>query len=178
MLMRNLPVALVAAYVLVGCPLALAQSSSLLKGQGVNEAALLDALAPPPLTRSIDRSAGPSQPAKAALLITFQTGSASLTPDARRDLDIVGKALNTSKLEEYTFVIEGHSDPRGSASANMRLSQGRAEAVRRYLVQQQHVREDRLQAIGKGDLEPLNPGDPAAPENRRITFVNTFKAGN
>ena len=34
---------------------------------------------------------------------------------------------------------------------NRRLSEGRAAAVRQYLVQVQGVREDRLQAVGKGD---------------------------
>lgn len=30
-------------------------------------------------------------------------------------------------------------------------------------------------AIGKGDREPLDTANPAAPENRRIAFVNTFQ---
>jgi flagellar motor protein MotB len=57
----------------------------------------------------------------------------------------------------------------------MKLSQGRAEAVVQYLVSAQNVRPERLKAIGKGDREPLDPANPAAPENRRITFVNTFQ---
>jgi outer membrane protein OmpA-like peptidoglycan-associated protein len=152
-----------------------------LQGDAVTESALIDALAPPPapvLTRGLKVNAAPPEgpkPAKAALLITFNTNSTAITPEAKRDLDIVGKALNTSKLVEYVFVIEGHADPRGSAEANLRLSQGRAEAVRRYLVSAQNVREERLKAIGKGDREPLDPANPAAPENRRITFVNTFQ---
>jgi flagellar motor protein MotB len=30
---------------------------------------------------------------------------------------------------------------------------------------------ERLSAVGKGDSEPLNTGNPAAPENRRVTLV-------
>ena len=104
------------------------------------------------------------KPAKAALLITFETNATVLTAGAKRELDIVGRALNTSRLADFNFVIEGHADPRGSAEKNQRLSEGRASAVREYLVQNQSVRDDRLKAVGKGDREPLNSNNPAAPE--------------
>jgi outer membrane protein OmpA-like peptidoglycan-associated protein len=178
MLHLALPFALAA---LVAGGFAAAQTTSVLSGGGVTESALIDALAPPaeaPRTRGINRNAAPPaapKPAKAALLITFQTNSTALTPQARRELDIVGRALNTQKLQEYVFAIEGHADPRGSPEANLKLSQGRAEAVVQYLVSAQSVRPERLKAIGKGDREPLDPANPAAPENRRITFVNTFQ---
>lgn len=154
------------------------QSGEVLKGEAITESALVEALTPSPapvLTRSIDRnaaSATATKPAKAALLITFETNATVLTADAKRELDIVGRALNTSRLTSFNFVIEGHADPRGSAERNLRLSEGRAEAVKQYLVQNQSVSADRLQAVGKGDREPLNAANPAAPENRRVTFVN------
>jgi len=157
---------------------ATAQPAEVLKGDAVTEAALIDALTPSPapmLTRSIDRNAAtatPPKPAKAALLITFETNATVLTADAKRELDIVGRALNTSRLTSFNFVIEGHADPRGSPERNLRLSEGRAAAVREYLVQNQSVSPERLQAIGKGDREPMNTANPAAPENRRVTFVN------
>lgn len=153
-----------------------AAAQQVLQGQEITESALIDALTPPPapiLTRSLN--AAPSvapKPAKAALLITFETNATALTSGAKRELDVVGRALNTSKLADFNFVIEGHADPRGSAEGNRRLSEGRAAAVREYLVQNQSVREDRLKAVGKGDREPLNANNPAAPENRRVVFVN------
>ena len=125
------------------------------------------------LTRSINaQAAAPAKPASAALLIKFETNATTLTPEAKRELDVVGQALNTKKLADFKFMIEGHADPRGSPEGNRRLSEGRAAAVRLYLVQVQGVSEDRLQAVGKGDLEPLNTKSPSAPENRRVTFVN------
>jgi outer membrane protein OmpA-like peptidoglycan-associated protein len=147
MLRFALPFAL-AALVVAGQ--AAAQSTSVLSGEGVTESALVDALAPPPeapRTRGISRDApapAAPRPAKAALLITFTTNSTALTPQARRDLDIVGRALNTQKLQDYVFAIEGHADPRGSPEANMKLSQGRAEAVVQYLLSAQNVRPERL----------------------------------
>jgi outer membrane protein OmpA-like peptidoglycan-associated protein len=153
-----------------------AAAQQVLQGQEITESALVEALTPAPapiLTRSLNATpAAAPKPAKAALLITFETNATALTAGAKRELDIVGRALNTSKLADFNFVIEGHADPRGSAERNRRLSEGRAAAVREYLVQNQSVREDRLKAVGKGDLEPLNANNPAAPENRRVVFVN------
>ncbi|MEP7182518.1 MAG: OmpA family protein [Betaproteobacteria bacterium] len=158
---------------------AAAQTPPVLQGEAITESALIEALAPAPvLTRGINPGAAapaPLKPSKAALLITFETNATVLTVPARRELDVVGRALNTSRLADFSFVIEGHADPRGASDRNQRLSEGRAEAVRRYLIQNQSVREDRLKAVGKGDREPLNPAVPAAPENRRVTFVNVSR---
>jgi outer membrane protein OmpA-like peptidoglycan-associated protein len=157
---------------------AAAQSPPVLKGDEITESALVEALTPTPppvLTRGIDLQsvpAGAPRPAKAALLITFETNATILTADARHELDIVGQALNTNRLASFNFIIEGHADPRGSAERNLHLSEGRAKAVKQYLVQNQNVSPDRLEAVGKGDREPLNRANPAAPENRRVTFVN------
>ena len=147
------------------------------QGDQITESALIEALTPPPeaiLTRSIKPGAAapPAPQPAAALLITFQTNATALTPQAKRELAVVGQALNHLKLVEFKFVIEGHADPRGSTERNLVLSERRAEAVRNFLVVEQHVRAVRLSAVGKGDREPLNPGTPGAPENRRVTFVN------
>ena len=159
---------------------AAAQPAPVLQGEQITESALIEMLAPAPppiLTRGINPApTSPPKPTSAALLITFETNATTLTSAARRELDVVGKALNTSKLGQFNFVIEGHADPRGSSQRNQRLSQGRAEEVRQYLVLNHGVRADRLKAVGKGDLEPMNQDNPAAPENRRVTFVNNFQA--
>jgi outer membrane protein OmpA-like peptidoglycan-associated protein len=141
------------------------QSTEVLQGSQITKAALVGALIPR------DRSFGPS---KQSILITFETNSTELTPEARRSLDVVGQALNDNQLIEYKFIIEGHADPRGSAEWNQQLSEGRADAVRQYLVQNQNVSDKRLHAVGKGANEPLNQANPAAPENRRVTIVTSF----
>lgn len=115
------------------------------------------------------RHAAPPR-ASASLLVTFDTNSTELTLPARRQLDIVASALRNDRLVEYRFTVEGHADPRGTAESNMKLSQERAESVKRYLVTQ-GIAEDRLVAEGRGDREPMLPAEPAAPENRRVTFV-------
>jgi outer membrane protein OmpA-like peptidoglycan-associated protein len=152
-----------------------------LKGNKVTESNLLDALTPPPepvVTRSLkvtrDNSAGVLAPKKrpsASLLITFETNSSELTENARKQLDVVAAALKNDRLADYTFSVEGHADPRGSADANLVLSQQRAESVRTYLVTTHQIAADRLKAEGKGDRDLMNRAFPAAPENRRVTIV-------
>lgn len=154
-----------------------------LKPSEVTEGALIDALAAPvaeaaPATRSIRPSMKPSaaaaaapSPAKANLLITFATGSAELTPETMRTLEVVAKALQSDRLSGMTFKVEGHADPRGSAEYNMRLSAERAAAVVGYLSGRLGVPAERLAAVGKGSTEPLDAARPEAPENRRVTFV-------
>ena len=92
--------------------------------------------------------------------------------EARRSLDVVGGALQSPQLEQYRFSIQGHADPRGTPERNLALSQARAESVRRYLVANKHIRDERLQAVGKDDTELMNHENPIVPENRRVSFVN------
>jgi len=140
---------------------------------------LVDALTPkaPMRTRSIkvlrDETGLPAaaQP-KVSLLITFETNSATLTARSRQSLDVVGQALASGKLAPFRFAIEGHADPRGSSTANLKLSQLRAESVRAYLVDTMRIDATRLDAVGKGDREPMNKASIDAPENRRVTIVN------
>lgn len=149
-------------------------------GASVTSSELVDALTPaeePVRTRGIrverdETMSPPPGPAKASLLITFETNSAALTGQARRTLDVVGEALQSPKLAQFRFSIQGHADPRGSPEKNLQLSRLRAESVRRYLVTSKHIPDERLQAIGKGDTELMNRENPIAPENRRVTIVN------
>jgi outer membrane protein OmpA-like peptidoglycan-associated protein len=68
------------------------------------------------------------------------------------------------------FRIVGHTDAVGSASYNDRLSQLRAEEVKRYMVGDCGIPADRLEAVGVGPRHPLNPDNPRGEENRRVEF--------
>ena len=182
----------------IGCPAqALAQAAApVLSNAQVTEDALVDALAIEPAyaddaasgvtrgfrpavrpgTASAKLATAPTKPAapgKANLLITFPTGSAELTPETLRVLQTLGKALQSDRLAGFVFRIEGHADPRGTAESNIKLSEERAQAVAAYLSNTLGVLPDRLQPVGKGSSEPLNPQQPDAPENRRVTIVTT-----
>ena len=158
-------------------------AATVLKGNKVTESNLLDALTPAPedvTTRSlrVTRDGAPAVPprkASASLLITFETNSAQLTSAAKQQLSVVAAALKNNRLAEYSFSVEGHADPRGTAETNLTLSQQRADSVREYLVSAHGIAPERLQAQGKGDLELLNRKVPAAAENRRVTIVTNTK---
>ncbi len=80
---------------------------------------------------------------------------------------------------EITLVrVEGHTDSRGRASTNRRLSALRAESVRDYLVANE-VATERLEAVGYGPDQPLDSSSTAAAHelNRRVEFVIVERAG-
>jgi outer membrane protein OmpA-like peptidoglycan-associated protein len=73
--------------------------------------------------------------------------------------------------------VEGHTDSRGSDSANLKLSDGRARAVQTYLVKA-GVAPNRLSAAGFGETRPVDPteNEAAWEKNRRVEFVIESRA--
>ncbi len=113
------------------------------------------------------------KPLKYSVMILFETNSASLTAEAFRDLDEVGRFMNMDNVSDLKFEIEGHTDPRGGIALNQNLSKARAEAVMNYLVWNHKVDRNRVVAVGKGFSELINRENEIAPENRRVTIVRT-----
>ncbi len=116
-------------------------------------------------------AAASARPARASILVTFITNSADLTPSAKSALDVLAAAMKSDKLASVKFVIEGHADPRGGDELNMKLSQARADSVMTYLTGTHSLAAERVKAVGKGSSALMNPSEPAAPENRRVTIV-------
>lgn len=106
-----------------------------------------------------------------SLLIQFDFNSASVKPESQQALANLAQALQSKELLDSRFAIEGHTDAKGRADYNLKLSEQRAEGVRSFLARQ-GVAPSRLSAIGKGSSEPSNEADPLAAENRRVRIVN------
>lgn len=72
---------------------------------------------------------------------------------------------------ETRFDIVGHTDDVGNKIKNKELSKGRADAVRKFLVEK-GIAEDRLTADGKGQEQPVasNKTAEGRAKNRRIEF--------
>ena len=104
--------------------------------------------------------------------VFFDMGSAAITPQAAEQLITLGKALADPRLEGSKFVIGGHTDAFGPASYNLALSQLRAEAVRKFIVDNFKVPPDALIAKGYGFQIVKVPGNPFAPQNRRVQIIN------
>lgn len=106
-----------------------------------------------------------------SLLIQFDFDSVRVRPESRQALANLAQALQSAALSGSRFAVEGHTDAKGNADYNLKLSQRRAEAVRDYLGSQ-GVAMARLTSAGLGDTELANPDAPFAAENRRVRIVN------
>ena len=178
-----------------------ARAEPLLKGRNLSEKNLVEALEPAPAAPAAPDAANapeggavrmrsirvmrdqpssqtveqvakaPVKKPSASVLITFVTDSAELAGHAKSSLDVVARALQSDRLANLKFAIEGHADPRGTSEHNLKLSQARAESVVSYLATERHINRDRLKPVGKGDSELFNPQEPGAPENRRVTIT-------
>jgi len=100
--------------------------------------------------------------------IFFDFDKDDLKPESMSSL----KRLQTFLVEnpKVSINIIGHTDNVGNAGYNENLSKRRAESVRKYLLKN-GIKESRVQAIGKGQSEPMVPNDTAENRalNRRIT---------
>jgi outer membrane protein OmpA-like peptidoglycan-associated protein len=109
--------------------------------------------------------------------IRFQTGSSDLTPEARAQLENLGKVLasRNGRLAAGEIVIEGHTDARGSDELNRRLSAQRAQSVVKHLVAVHGVDAKALKPIGKGKEDLKDSTRPDSELNRRVELVRTSK---
>jgi large repetitive protein len=80
-------------------------------------------------------------------------------------------ALIKSRPDLGTIAIEGHTDAKGSATYNLKLSRDRAAAVRAYLVRA-GVAEERVTSDGFGSTKPIddNKTELGRAKNRRVEF--------
>ena len=106
-----------------------------------------------------------------ACCIHFDFNSAKVKPESQQALSNLAQALQSKELVDAKFAVEGHTDAKGRADYNLKLSQQRADAVRAYLASS-GVADVRLQAVGKGATELANTADPLAADNRRVRIVN------
>lgn len=100
--------------------------------------------------------------------INFDLGSATIKPESIPFLDAIAGLMR--KDPSLRLVIEGHTDASGNYMTNVELSRARAFAVMNSLVAKYGIEPIRLQAIGKGPMEPLNAANPYGGENRRVQF--------
>jgi outer membrane protein OmpA-like peptidoglycan-associated protein len=104
--------------------------------------------------------------------ITFEFDSADLSSEGTQQLDNAGVALNAADLKGHRFMLSGHTDAVGDPSYNRMLSERRAEAAKRYLVEKYDIEEDRLETAGFGSEHPKTPGNTpeARKQNRRVVL--------
>lgn len=102
--------------------------------------------------------------------VEFKTNSAKLAPSSTPVLEAVLQVLKENEDIEQ-LRVEGHTDDRGKAKYNKRLSQRRADSVVQWLVQH-GIERKRLTSKGRGLERPIasNETPEGRQENRRVEF--------
>lgn len=106
---------------------------------------------------------------QAVAAVNFRTGSAELNKDSKATLDEVAtRALNS---KGYVLEISGFADATGSVARNRALSQRRADAVIRYLIENHNIPLRRIVTpYGYGETNPVaeNNSREGRAQNRRV----------
>jgi outer membrane protein OmpA-like peptidoglycan-associated protein len=109
-------------------------------------------------------------PPEQRYLLQFETGTSRLTTDSQAQLPgILAQAMARTGGE---MVVVGHTDRVGAPKANDALSLQRAQVVRELLIAQ-GFKPELIEAVGRGEREPVVPTEPNVdePRNRRAEII-------
>jgi OOP family OmpA-OmpF porin len=103
-------------------------------------------------------------------VLQFEPGTATLTPESQAQLP--GILVQARALPGGELVVVGHTDRTGSPQANDVLSQQRAQSVRNLLIAQ-GFQPELIEAVGRGEREPVVPTEANVdePRNRRAEII-------
>lgn len=109
---------------------------------------------------------------KIDLEITFDYNSADISAKSIPSVEALGRALSNAELKGSTFVVAGHTDAAGGEEYNQTLSERRADAIKKYLVDKYGINGSDLVTVGYGKSKLKDPNQPLAEANRRVQVVN------
>ncbi len=113
----------------------------------------------------------PKAPQKAELRVNFDTNKYTIRP---ADLAELQKGVQFLKDNpDAKILVVGYTDSRGDAKYNQKLSERRAEAVKKYLEGEVAIKPENITSEGKGEADPV--GDNKTKEgqfqNRRVELT-------
>lgn len=101
----------------------------------------------------------------------FAHGSIQLQKEFFATFEQLASVLRQDSFSSYPVRIEVHTSALGNANVNRNVSMGRADAIKRSLVEER-INSERLTAVGLGETEPLIEDGPNKEEqNRRIDII-------
>ncbi|RCK48612.1 OmpA/MotB [Thalassospira profundimaris] len=102
--------------------------------------------------------------------VFFAYDQYDLSPEARRTLEL--QAAWLKKYPQYTVLVEGHTDERGTREYNLALGERRANSAKDYLIAL-GVDPSRIETISYGKERPVALGHDEASwaKNRRAVTV-------
>jgi outer membrane protein OmpA-like peptidoglycan-associated protein len=109
---------------------------------------------------------------KIDLEINFDYNSAEISAKSLPSVQALGRALTNAELKGSTFVVAGHTDAAGGEEYNQSLSERRADAIKKYLVDKYGINGADLVTVGYGKSKLKDANQPLAEANRRVQVVN------
>jgi len=100
--------------------------------------------------------------------IYFKKSTAVILPESFEELAYLGEILTQN--ESLVISIEGHTDNQGGKNSLQKLSQERAEIIKKHLITEGGVSKNRIIAEGFGSIRPLNDNssEKLRQQNRRV----------
>jgi len=100
--------------------------------------------------------------------VLFNVDKATLTPEGKQQIDELAK--QASATDRYVIEVQGFTDKTGSAELNNELSERRAQAVARYLANQDNIAVRHITMLGQGYAQPVADDKTAEgrKQNRRV----------
>jgi OOP family OmpA-OmpF porin len=142
----------------VGCPLDT-------DGDGVYD--YLDKCPNTPKDAAVDKNGCPERVC-ITLKVEFDFDKADIKPEFHDEIKKVSDFLK--EYPQATAVIEGHTDSKGKVAYNQKLSERRAKAVMKNLVDEFGIAAKRLSYKGYGETQPVadNATEEGRQQNRRV----------
>ena len=123
---------------------------------------------PPPPAPAPPPPPPPPKPAPVFENIYFNENKTNIDPVAAKALDRDGAMLKENP--DIKVEIGGHTDSLGSEKANQKISEKRAESVKKYLMDKFNIPGDRMIVKGYGSKKPIadNGTKEGRAKNRRV----------
>lgn len=100
-------------------------------------------------------------------VVIFRQGKSTIDRAQYASIELIAKYMKDN--QDAKVEIKGYASPEGSAKFNQKLSQARAEAVKKALVKRYNISADRIEAKGMGATNKLSE---RVEFNRVATFSN------
>jgi len=125
---------------------------------------------PPPPAPAPAPVPPPPKPAPVFENVYFNENKTNIDPVAAKALDADGAILKDNP--SLKVEIGGHTDAVGSEAARQKISEKRAESVKKYLMDKFNISGDRMTIKGYGSQKPIadNKSKEGRAKNRRVEF--------
>ncbi len=105
------------------------------------------------------------------LKVNFDTGKSVVKDEFLPEIELFANFMKNNP--DIKVEIQGHTDNVGNADANLKLSEDRAKAVMRVIVDKFGISENRITSKGYGMTKPIESNDTpeGRAKNRRVEAV-------